>query len=111
MDSSDWSYAGETTTLSEDNPLSANLDGTAIGIYTLNGAIYAMEDVCPHADALLTTGMVDGDYIECPLHGALFHIPSGKCTRGPAERDLCQFDVRVDGNKIYLRKQPKKETQ
>lgn len=105
MSDQEWIYVGELSAVTEETPLSVKVGETAAGVYTVNGCVHALEDVCPHADALLTQGFVDGEHVECPLHGALFHIPTGKCTKGPAERDLAQFDVTVEAGKIYLRKQ------
>jgi 3-phenylpropionate/trans-cinnamate dioxygenase ferredoxin subunit len=107
MNDQDWTYAGELSALSEDTPISARIGNVPIGVYSLNGCVHALEDVCPHADALLSQGFVDGDHVECPLHGALFHIPTGKCTKGPAERDLVAFESKVQDGKIYLREQSK----
>ena len=107
MNDPQWVCVGNTSQVTEDTPLSAEAGGTKVGIYSINGAIHALEDICPHADALLSQGFVDGDHVECPLHGALFHIPTGKCTRGPADRDLLQFDTMVEAGKIYLRQMPK----
>lgn len=101
----EWFYAGELSEISEETPLSVKAGDTPVGIYSVEGCIHALEDVCPHADALLSEGFVDGDHVECPLHGALFHIPTGKCTKGPAQRDLIQYDTMVEAGKIYLRKQ------
>jgi 3-phenylpropionate/trans-cinnamate dioxygenase ferredoxin component len=102
-----WVCVGNASDVTDDTPLSATAGGIEVGIYRVNGAIHALEDICPHADALLSQGFVDGEYIECPLHGALFHIPTGKCTKGPADRDLVQFDTMVEAGKIYLRQAPK----
>lgn len=104
MSESEWTFAGETTAVVEDAPISVVVDGLAVGVYRLGEDLHAIEDLCPHADALLSQGFVDGEYVECPLHGALFHIPSGKCTKGPAEKDVRPYETRIDGNKIFLRK-------
>lgn len=101
---SGWTYAGETNTVVEDAPVSVSVGGVAVGVYRLGDGLHAIEDLCPHADALLSHGFVDGDHVECPLHGALFHIPTGKCIKGPAEKDVRPYETRVDGTKIFLRK-------
>lgn len=106
MSDQDWIYAGELSAVTEETPLSVKVGETPVGVYTLNGCVHALEDICPHADALLSQGFVDGEHVECPLHGALFHIPTGKCTKGPAERDLVRFASKVEAGKIYLRKNP-----
>ena len=105
----EWFLAGETSSVREDAPLSVKISDTSVGVYALNGRVHALEDVCPHADALLSQGFIDGEYVECPLHGALFHIPTGKCTKGPAERDLAIFETKIEEGKILLRKQLKGE--
>ena len=103
MNEPGWICAGEISTLTEDTPLSVKVGDVPVGVYTVGGSLHALEDVCPHADALLSQGFVDGDYVECPLHGALFHIPTGKCTKGPAGRDLIIFEAKVEGSKVMVR--------
>ena len=63
----------------------------------------ALENVCPHAYALLTQGFVDGDTVECPLHEAVFHIPTGKCLKEPGGRDLKMYSVRLAGEEIQIK--------
>lgn len=106
MSDPQWVDVGAAADVTEDTPLSATVEGTAVGIYRLGDAIHALEDICPHADALLSQGFIDGEYVECPLHGALFHIPTGKCTKGPAERDVACYATQVEAGRIYIRKQP-----
>jgi 3-phenylpropionate/trans-cinnamate dioxygenase ferredoxin subunit len=82
---------------------STNSSGTEIGIYKVGDALYALENVCPHAYALLTQGFVDGDTVECPLHEAVFHIPTGKCLKEPGGRDLKVYAVRLAGEEIQIK--------
>jgi len=98
-----WHDVGAADEVTEDTPLPATVNGRAVGVYTLAGKYYALEDVCPHADALLSQGFVEGEEIECPLHGARFHIPSGKCTREPGERDLACYEVRLENGRILVK--------
>ena len=75
-----WRCAGHAGDLSEDAPLEFKLEGSEIGIYKVGDALYALENVCPHAYALLTQGFVDGDTVECPLHEAIGARASGAAT-------------------------------
>lgn len=97
-----WQAAGSVADVTEDTPLAARLAGKEIGVYRCKGSYYALEDICPHAFAILSQGFVEGEEIECPLHGARFHIPTGKCTQEPADRDLKRYAVKVEGEKIYV---------
>ena len=76
--------------------------GREIGAYLYKGSYYALEDICPHANALLSQGFVEGDEIKCQLHGARFHIPTGKCIKETADRDLKQYAVKVQGSTVYI---------
>jgi 3-phenylpropionate/trans-cinnamate dioxygenase ferredoxin subunit len=98
-----WQDVGAADEVTEDTPLPASVSGRAIGVYQLDGKYYALEDVCPHAEALLSQGFVEGEEIECPLHGARFHIPTGKCTKEPAERDLACYEVKREGERLLVR--------
>ncbi len=98
-----WHDVAAAADVTEDTPVSVKVGEREIGIYALNGAYYALEDVCPHAYALLSQGFVDGDEIECPLHGAKFQIPTGKCTKEPGGRDLACFAVKVEGGRLFVR--------
>ena len=99
----DWYDVAAATDVADDTPITVKVGERDIGIYSLNGGYHALEDVCPHAYALLSQGFVDGDEIECPLHGAKFHIPTGKCTKEPADRDLAKYAVKVEGGRLFVR--------
>ncbi|PCI53968.1 MAG: Rieske (2Fe-2S) protein [Alphaproteobacteria bacterium] len=97
-----WHKAALVSDLAEDEPLTLKLAGKEVGLFQLDEEYYAIEDVCPHAYALLSQGFADGEEIECPLHNAVFHIKTGKCIKEPG-RDLITFDVKVDGEQISVK--------
>jgi len=99
----DWHDVAAAGDVADDTPLTVKVGERDIGIYALNGAYYALDDVCPHAYALLSQGFVEGEEIECPLHGAKFHIPTGKCTKEPADRDLAKYEVKAEGGRLFVR--------
>lgn len=49
-----WIGVCDAEQVQEDFPYSGNIDGKEIGIYLIDGEYYALEDVCPHAYALLS---------------------------------------------------------
>jgi 3-phenylpropionate/trans-cinnamate dioxygenase ferredoxin component len=98
-----WQDVGAADEVTEDTPLSTTVAGRSIGVYVLAGQYYALEDICPHAEAVLSQGFVEGEEIECPLHGARFHIPTGKCTKEPADRDLLRYEVKREGARLLVR--------
>lgn len=66
------------------------------------GSIYACDDVCTHAFAPLSEGSLDGEQVECPLHGSVFNVTTGEVIGPPADENLRVFQVRIDGQDILV---------
>ena len=74
-------------------------DGRKIGVFHADdGELYAIEDRCSHDDGPLAEGEFDAGActVECPRHGSLFDIRTGKPKTLPAYRPVDTFEVRVD---------------
>jgi len=98
-----WVRVAALADIVDDAALPVALGDTPITLYRLDCAIYAVDDVCPHAFALLSQGFVDAGVIECPLHQACFDIATGRCLSGPATADLRTYAVKVDGGDVFVR--------
>ncbi|MBC8088113.1 MAG: Rieske 2Fe-2S domain-containing protein [Phycisphaerae bacterium] len=78
-------------------------DGERLCLVREGQAVYAMVDRCPHRDFHLSGGdMVDPGVIECPWHGARFDCRTGAVLQGPATDDLTVYEVRLEGNVVYV---------
>ncbi|MDX8401672.1 MAG: non-heme iron oxygenase ferredoxin subunit [Mariprofundaceae bacterium] len=66
-----------------------------VAVFNLDGALYAIEDVCTHDGGELASGRVEGDEIVCPRHGARFCLRDGRALSPPAWEDIETFPVRV----------------
>ena len=97
-----WQRVGSVADVQVDAPLAVTVGEKQLAVYRIGDDFYALDDVCPHAFALLSSGFVEGDKVECPLHQALFHIPTGKCLGPPADTDLVAFRVKVEGPDILV---------
>ncbi len=73
-----------------------------IALYNIDGAIYATDNLCTHAFAFLSQGWLDGDCIECPLHGGRFEVKTGKALGPPVSDDLKTYETRMQGGDIQL---------
>jgi 3-phenylpropionate/trans-cinnamate dioxygenase ferredoxin subunit len=76
---------------------------TSIAVFNLDGALYAIEDVCTHDGGELTGGIMEGHEIECPRHGARFDITTGAVLCPPAYEPVAKFPVRVDEGVVFTR--------
>jgi nitrite reductase/ring-hydroxylating ferredoxin subunit len=70
----------------------------------VEGGFYALRDVCGHRNAPLSRGQLEGCLIECPLHFAQFDIRTGKYVDGPLSADVPAYEVRVEGDTVYLKR-------
>lgn len=70
-------------------------------ICNLDGELFGVDNECTHARVLLTSAMLIGSEIECPVHGARFDVRSGIVMCPPARRGLRTFNVeRVVGGAL-----------
>jgi len=72
-------------------------------IANVDGAFYALLDACGHRQAALSKGTLAGYVIECPLHFAQFDVRTGKLLSGPVATDVPTYEVRIEGDTIYLK--------
>lgn len=100
--SENWQRVAAVDEINEDEPISVKVGEQTIGVYRLDDEFYAIEDICPHAFALLSQGFVEGEEVECPLHEAVFHIPTGRCLKAPADRDLQTYRVKVEDEQVFV---------
>ena len=75
-----------------------------IVLANVDGAFYALRDVCGHRNAPLSRGRLDGCVIECPLHFAQFDVRTGKLIDGPVSADVPAYEVRVEAGTVYLKR-------
>ncbi len=75
-----------------------------IGVFNCSGQILAMEDRCSHDDGDLIEGEVDPDdcTVECPRHGSIFDLKTGKPLNLPAYVPVDTFPVLVSDDVIRV---------
>ena len=80
------------------------VDGVLIAVVNCNGEIYAVNNICSHAYAELHEGEVDTDEcaIECPLHGSMFDLASGRPRSLPAVVPVETYPVQIVGAEIQV---------
>jgi 3-phenylpropionate/trans-cinnamate dioxygenase ferredoxin component len=79
-------------------------DGTKIGVFNCEGTLYAIEDRCSHDDGPLAEGEFDAATctVECPRHGSLFDLRTGRPKTLPAFRPVQTFPIAIEGDTITL---------
>src|ERR1700757_627465 len=79
-----------------------DIDGRAIALFNVDGAFYAIDDVCTHDGGPLAEGELKGCEIECPRHGARFDVRTGKALCFPAFEPVTTHRVEVRGDDVFV---------
>ena len=80
-----------------------DIAGTAVAVVRIDDDVYAIGDICTHADVSLSQGDVwcEERELECPKHGSAFDLVTGKPSTLPATQPARVFEASVvDGNVV-----------
>ena len=75
-----------------------------VGVFNVDGELYALEDRCSHDDGPL----VEGDWepeeavVICPRHGSRFDLRTGRPLSLPAYLPVETYPVRVDDGIVVV---------
>ena len=80
------------------------IDGAKIGVFNCGGTLYAIEDRCSLDDGPLAEGPFDAGSctVECPRHGSLFDLTSGRPKTLPAYQPVQTYPVTIEDDTIKL---------
>lgn len=76
--------------------------GRRILLANVGGRLCAVDDSCTHEEASLSTGVLKGEFVKCPLHNSRFNVCTGKAMEEPAEEDLRTYPVREEGGRVLI---------
>ncbi len=88
--------------LEDDTPRRVEVDGTPVSIVRSFGEVFAINDICSHANVSLSEGEVENCQIECWLHGSRFDLATGQPTCLPATEPVDVYPVRSDGEDVLV---------
>jgi naphthalene 1,2-dioxygenase system ferredoxin subunit len=97
-----WHRVAGTDEVEEGEILAVRIGERQVALYKIGGQIFATDNVCTHAYALLSDGWLDGTVVECPLHGGQFDVTTGEALSSPVERPLCTFPARVADGQVEI---------
>ena len=90
----------------EDGALRIELPDVDVAVVNFEGEVFAIEDVCSHAEVALSDGEVEeldgAPTIECALHGSCFDLRTGEPTNLPATEPVPVYPVRVEGDDVLV---------
>ena len=64
--------------------------------------LFAIDNLCTHAEARLSEGKLKGCKVICPLHGAAFDIRDGAALSRPASVALKSYELKVEEGQVFI---------
>lgn len=98
-----WARAIPDTELPDGTSAGVVVDGRQVMLHRSGEDLYAIDDLCSHAGALLSRGEVSDCVVTCPLHESLFDLRDGHIVRGPAHHPQPVLPARVRNGWIEVR--------
>ena len=102
-DDGSWIEVAARSALDAGEMMGVEIGEVSIALYNVDGEIYATDNMCTHAFAVLTDGFLDGDIIECPLHGGCFKVQTGEGQGSPISENIKTYPVRVVDDAIQVK--------
>jgi 3-phenylpropionate/trans-cinnamate dioxygenase ferredoxin component len=99
----DWVTVAKVGEIAPGKHRVVDVDGASVAVFNVGGEFFAIEDVCTHDGGQLTGGIVEGDQVICPRHGARFCVRTGEALTAPAYEPTAKFPVRVENGVIQVR--------
>jgi len=79
-----------------------NAKGQEILVINFGGALFAIENRCPHMGYPLFFGSLDGDTLTCGFHSAKFNVKTGKSLGPVTSKPLKTFPVKIQNSSIFI---------
>jgi nitrite reductase/ring-hydroxylating ferredoxin subunit len=102
----EWTDAIAVEEVPEGKPVTASVGGITLLLYRSGDSLAAIDNRCSHRGGPLNEGTCDGDTVTCPWHASVFRLSDGGIVRGPAVAKQPSYDVRINGDRIEVRRNP-----
>jgi 3-phenylpropionate/trans-cinnamate dioxygenase ferredoxin subunit len=97
-----WERVCARSELVEGEPRRVVIGRTPVSVVLTEGQLFAVNDICSHANVSLSEGEVDDCTIECWLHGSRFDLRTGKPTGLPATKPIAVYSIKIDGDDVLV---------
>ena len=97
-----WIDAAAQSDVPQDDVIGVAVGGRQIALYSVDGDVFATDNICTHGHARLCEGFLEGHEIECPLHQGKFDVRTGQATCAPPTEALRSYPVKIEGGRVWL---------
>jgi naphthalene 1,2-dioxygenase system ferredoxin subunit len=102
MSEQQWTDAAAVDDVPADDVIAVIVAGNEVALYSVEGSVYATDNICTHGHARLCEGFLEGHEIECPLHQGKFDVRNGAPTCAPVTEAIRSYPVKIEGGRVFL---------
>jgi len=95
---------GQTNDFPSGSLKKVTIEGEDVLVANVEGQLYAIANSCTHQGGPLDEGELEGTVVTCPWHGGQFDVSSGKVLQPPPRADEHSFEVKIQGNDVFVKK-------
>ena len=99
---SNWIDVAAEADLFEGAGIAVAPEGQDIALFSVEGDVFAINNLCSHGNARLCDGYVEGHLVECPFHQAMFDLHDGSVACGPATEPVRSWPVKIEDGRVLL---------
>lgn len=85
----------------ENGAITVDAGERRIALFRYQGAVFALDETCPHRGGPLHDGVVDRGVVVCPWHQWQFDLKTGCSPVNPLSR-VKVYPVRLEGTDVLL---------
>ena len=89
------------------NMFPVDLGELHIMIVNAEGKLSAVDRVCTHETADLSTGFLIDTEVTCPLHLSRFDVTNGTVKNPPATKPLRIYELKIEGTSVCVQVNPR----
>jgi 3-phenylpropionate/trans-cinnamate dioxygenase ferredoxin subunit len=78
------------------------VNGVEVLLCHTQDRVFAVENLCSHAEEKLHCGRMKSGWIACPIHGARFDLATGEPLNPPANQPIQTYPVRITDDTIEV---------
>jgi NAD(P)H-dependent nitrite reductase small subunit len=102
MTSDEWVRVAAVEEISAGEGRVVEAGGRTLAVFNVDGAYYAIDNLCSHRGGPLGDGDLEGTVVSCPWHAWRWDVTSGANVNNPAVRVAC-FPARVQDGAVFVR--------
>ena len=98
-----WVDIGDRGEFTPGEQVCLDAEGTPLVVCDVDGELYAIANVCPHAGLPIGDGELRGLVLTCPYHGYAYNVKTGANVDFPNEEiPARKYPVQLNGNRVEI---------